>query len=97
MLYRRHGIKSTRKPDIKFGKKDLLAEDEFDSKYGKERITILLDQQVVDAFRKKAQEEGKKYQALMRDSLKAAIFGDDKSVLEKRLEKVEAILFKKHA
>lgn len=90
-------MKSTRKADIKFGKKDLLAEDEFDPKYGKERITILLDQQVVDAFRKKAQTEGKKYQALMRDSLKASIFGEDRSDLEKRLEKVEAALFKKQA
>ena len=89
-------MKSTRKADIKFGKKDLLAEDEFDPKYGKERITILLDQQVVDAFRKRAQEEGKKYQALMRDSLKAAIFKNEKSDLEKRLEKVEAIVLKKH-
>jgi uncharacterized protein (DUF4415 family) len=90
-------MKSTRKPDIKFGKKDLLAEDEFDPKYGKERITILLDQQVVDAFRKKAKSEGKKYQALMRDILKAAVFSNDRSDLEKRLEKVEAVLFKKHA
>jgi predicted DNA binding CopG/RHH family protein len=90
-------MKSTRKPDIKFGKKDLLAEDEFDPKYGKERITILLDQQVVDAFRKKAKSEGKKYQALIRDILKAAVFSNDRSDLEKRLEKVEAVLFKKHA
>lgn len=90
-------MKSTRKADIKFGKKDLLAEDEFNPKYGKERITILLDQQVVDAFRKKAKAEGKKYQALMRDSLKASVFTDDKSDLEKRLEKIESIVLKKHA
>lgn len=90
-------MKSTRKPDIKFGKKDLLAGDEFDPKYGKERITILLDQQVVDAFRKKAKKEGKKYQALMRDSLKAFIFDESESDLEKRLARVEAALFKKHA
>ena len=90
-------MKSTRKTDIKFGKKDLLAGDEFDPKYGKERITILLDQQVVDAFRKKAQDEGKKYQALIRDSLKAAVFTNDKSDLEKRLAKVETALFKKQA
>lgn len=90
-------MKSTRKKDIKFGNKDLLAEDEFNPKYGKERITILLDQQVVDAFRKRAQAEGKKYQTLMRDSLKAFVFNDNTVEIEKRLEKIEAIIMKKLA
>ena len=88
---------STRKKDIQFGKKDLLAEDEFDPKYGKERITIFVDQQVVDAFRKKAKDTGEKYQALMREALKESVFGPDKSDLERRLAKVEAAVFKKRA
>jgi len=85
---------STRKKDIQFGKKDLLAEDEFDSKYGKERVTLFIDQQVVDAFRKKAQTEGGKYQALMREALRDVVFGSE---IEERLAKIEAAIFKKRA
>lgn len=58
------------KKDIEYGREDLLAENEFDPKYGKERITILVDQQVVDAFREKAQKEGPKYQTLIRETLR---------------------------
>ena len=83
---------STRKKDIQFGDKDLLSEDEFDPKYGKERITLFIDQQVVDAFRKKAEREGSKYQALMRESLKYTIF-DQGLDIEKRLGKIEAAVF----
>jgi len=72
--------------NYKFSDKDILAEDEFDPKHGKERITILVDQQVVDAFRARAAAQGEKYQALMREALRESIFGND---IIKRLEALE--------
>ena len=88
-------MSSIRKKDVKYGKKDLLVEDEFDPKYGKERISIMLDMQVVDAFREKAENEGKKYQVLIREILKNYIFGNKEKEIEKRLSRVEAAIFKR--
>lgn len=88
-------MKSTRKKDIQLGKKDLLSIDEFDPKYGKERITLFVDQQVVDAFRKMAKSKGEKYQALMREALRESVFRNPINELENRLAKVEAQVFKK--
>ncbi len=87
-------MNSIRKKDVKYGKKDLLSEDEFDPKYGKERISIMLDIQVVDAFRDKAKKEGKKYQTLIRDTLREYAFGSNEDI-EKRLERIEAAVFKR--
>ncbi len=86
-------MKSTRKKDIQFGDVDLLEVDEFDSKYGKERITIFVDQQVVDAFRRIAKSKGSKYQTLMREALREAIFGRSESEIENRLKKIEKAVF----
>ncbi len=82
-------MRSTNKKNIKFGSKDLLENDEFDPKYGKERITLFLDQQVVDAFRLKAEKTGDKYQALIRDVLKKHIFESERPDIENRLKKIE--------
>ncbi len=87
-------MSSTRKKDVKYGKKNLLSVDEFDPKYGKERISIMLDIQVVDAFRDKAKKEGKKYQTLIRDALREYAFGSDEDI-EKRLARIEAAVFKR--
>ncbi len=83
-------MSTSHKKDIEYGTEDLLAEDEFDPKYGKERITILVDQQVVDAFREKAERQGGKYQTLMREALRMVIFG---SKVEERLQRLEAKVF----
>ncbi len=90
-------MKSSRKKDIKYGDKDLLETDEFDPQYGKERITLFLDQQVVDAFRSQAKAIGVKYQTLIREALRDLIYQDPKNDLEDRLKKLEAVVFKKRA
>lgn len=90
-------MKSSRKKDLVYGEKDLLAMDEFDPKFGKERITLFLDQQVVDAFREKAKNSGTKYQTLMREALRAVVFQSEDHDLVERLKKLEAAVFKKRA
>lgn len=88
-------MSSIRKKDVQYGDQDLLSPDEFDSKYGKERISFLVDMQVVEAFRERAKREGKKYQVLMRETLRNAIFSNPVEDLEKRMEKIESVVFKK--
>lgn len=88
-------MKFTPNSDVKYGKNDLLAEDEFDPKYGKERITLFVDQQVVDAFRKEAKDSGQKYQALMRAALRDSVFQSKVTMLEKRLSRLEKKVYKK--
>ena len=82
------------KKDIKLGEKNVLANDEFNPKYGKERITILLDQQVVDAFRKMANAD-KGYQTLIREALREYIFHFKKSDVVMRINRLEEVVFKK--
>lgn len=43
---------------------------------GKTRITIMLDNEVLDAFRKSATAEGRGYQTAINDALRAAIQAD---------------------
>ena len=90
-------MSSTRKKDIQVGENDLLTADEFDAEYGKERISLLVDIQVIEAFREKAKREGKKYQVLMREALKDTIFSNPVDELEKRIKRVESAVFKKQA
>lgn len=87
-------MSTTIKKNIKLGKKNVLAEDEFDPKYGKERITILIDQQVVNAFRRMATSD-KGYQTLMREALRGYIFGSTQKDIVSRLNKLEKIVLKK--
>ena len=87
-------MNTTLKKDIKLSSKNVLANDEFDPKYGKERITIFLDQQVVNAFREMATAD-KGYQTLIREALRDYIFGSQPSDITSRLDRLEQIVLKK--
>jgi len=71
---------------IKYGKKDLLGPDTFNPKTAKERITIWLDEQVLDIFRKRAENEGTKYQSLINQVLRQSAH---KPTLVERIEQLE--------
>lgn len=75
-----------KKSKIKYSPKDILTEADFDKSKIKERITIWLDEEVVDAFRKRAKLEGSKYQALINQALKEAL---QKPSLLERIERLE--------
>ncbi|MCY4643849.1 MAG: BrnA antitoxin family protein [Bacteriovoracales bacterium] len=87
-------MNTTLKKNIKLSKKNVLANDEFDPKYGKERITIFLDQQVVNAFREMASAD-KGYQTLIREALRDYIFGSTPNDITSRLDRLERIVLKK--
>ncbi len=59
---------------------------------GKTRITIMLDEDVLEAFRARAEREGKGYQTAINEALRAAINNQDDApvtvaVLRKELRK----------
>ena len=61
------------KKKVKYGKSDLLDEDEFHAKYAKERISIWIDEEVINAFRERANEENAKYQTLINQALRRSM------------------------
>lgn len=83
------GGKSMSKKKINYAKHDVLSDKEFSAKTAKERITIWIDEEVVDAFRARAADEGTKYQTLVNSALRAAI---TKPSLVKRVETLERSL-----
>jgi len=76
---------SIKNKKICYGKVE-IPEDAFESRNVKERITIMLDQDIVDSFRAKASKLGDKYQSLINRTLREALERPD---LEKRVEKLE--------
>ena len=85
---------TTKNKAIKYGKVELDA-DEFDKKYTKVRVTMMVDEDVVDAFRAEAAKKHMGYQTLMNQRLRDSISGE--ATLEKRLEALEKIVLKKLA
>lgn len=47
---------------------------------GKTRITIMLDNDVIDAFRERAERQGRGYQTAINEALRAALHADNASV-----------------
>ncbi len=76
---------TTKNKKITYGKVE-IPEDAFDPRNVKERITIMLDQDVLDEYRSRAQKTGDKYQSLINRTLREAL---EKPELEKRIEKLE--------
>lgn len=74
------------KKKISYSEKDVLSDADFDKANVKERITIWLDEEVVDAFRLRAKQEGAKYQALINQALKESL---NKPSLLERIERLE--------
>ena len=78
------------KKKISYGKVD-LSEDEFEPQNVKERITIFIDQDILDGFRSKAKVEKTKYQTLINQALREACQNPS---LEDRVEALEKTLKK---
>ena len=70
---------------IKYGKVNIPNENLHPQNI-KERITIFLDQDVLDVFREKAKTSGDKYQSLINKALREAAKRPD---LEARIEAIE--------
>ena len=74
---------------IKYGKKDLITQEDIDPKNAKERLSIWVDEEVVNGFRKRAMDQNTKYQTLMNQALREFL---SKPSLVERIEKLEKTL-----
>lgn len=82
------------KKPVKYGKVELDA-DEFDPKYRKVRVTMMVDEDIVEAFRVEAVRRHVGYQTLMNQRLRESLSSE--TSLEKRLEALEKLVMKKLA
>ena len=71
---------------IKYGKKDIVSAEDLDPKNAKERLSIWIEESIVDAFRARAKIENTKYQTLMNQALREYI---EKPSLAERVERIE--------
>jgi uncharacterized protein (DUF4415 family) len=55
---------------------------------GKTRITIMLDDEVIEGFRVRAEAAGRGYQTLINEALRAWLAEDDRPVTAKMLRKI---------
>lgn len=75
---------------IKLAKKNTIAPDEFEAKFAKERISIWIDEDVLDEFRKIAKDNNSKYQTLINEVLRNYAFAPKSKNVEKILAKIES-------
>ena len=73
---------STKNKKIVYGKVE-IPDDAFEPRNVKERITIMVDQDVLNVYREKAEKTGDKYQSLINRTLREALGKPD---LERRVE-----------
>lgn len=83
-----------KRPKIEYGNVE-LSENEFDPKEAKFRVTMWMDLDLVDEVRKRAAQDGMKYQPWINRKLRDAILGQNS--LEKRIEALEGAVFRKVA
>lgn len=73
------------KKKIKYGKVDVLSDEDF--RNPKIRISMMVDEEVIKAFKERAKESGEGYQTIMHRVLREASL---KPSLEERLQKLES-------
>ena len=88
-------MRSSKTAKIKYGKKDLLIEDDLDPKNHKVRITSFIDGDILVELKARAEQQGTRYQTLLNQLLRQAL-KDSASVAE-RLKKLEEAVFRKSA
>lgn len=66
---------------ITYGDEDVLGDEEFSPKNVKERITTMVDQDVLDVIRKRAAAEGIGYQTLINRALRDTFLSGPRAVV----------------
>ncbi len=85
---------TTKSKKLKYGNVELDA-DEFDRKHSKVRITMMVDADVLEAFRAEAVQRRVGYQTLMNQKLREAVSSE--ANVEERLKALEKIVLKRMA
>ena len=55
---------------------------------GKTRITIMLDDDIIEVFRTRAEAAGRGYQTLINEALRAALWQDDRPLTAKTMREI---------
>lgn len=82
---------------IVYSDNDKLADDEFDKKNTKVRITTFIDLDIIEKLKEEAANSGKKYQTLLNEKLREVLLEEESikstlSNINKRLSNVEKCL-----
>lgn len=77
---------------IKLSKKNSISPDEFDPKNSKERISIWIDEDVLDEFKDLARKNNSKYQSLINEVLRAYAFSSKNKNVDKIIAKIETAI-----
>lgn len=77
---------------IKLSKKNTIPADEFEPKYAKERISIWIDEDILDEFRNLARKGNTKYQSLINEVLRTYAFSPRTRNVEKIIAKIETAI-----
>lgn len=81
---------------IRYAKKDVLSDEDFDPQRIGHRISIVIPEDVLMSCRNLAREKGMGYQTLMNQILRREILGDSSGkTLEERLLKLEEIVMQR--
>ena len=64
---------NTTNKKLSYGKKNLLTDEKFDPSKAKVRISIMIDGDILEAFKKMASKAGGKYQSLMNQKLRDTV------------------------
>ncbi len=75
---------------IKLSRKNVIAADEFEVKFSKEKISIWIDEDILDELRKMAKKNNGKYQTLINEVLRNYAFTPKIKNVEKILTKIES-------
>jgi len=84
-------IKKTKGADIRYGKSDQLKDKDFDSRNVGHRISIVVPEDVLMAYRQQATGEGIGYQTLMNRVLRGHLAEGE--TLTERLARLERAVF----
>jgi predicted DNA binding CopG/RHH family protein len=84
---------STKKNKIQYGEKDRLSAEDFAPENVKQRISIMIDMDVLDKVKVHAKNAGLPYQTFINQLLRQHVSGQ--STVEQRLKKIEETIFKK--
>jgi hypothetical protein len=76
---------------IRYGKKDVIAADEFEPKNVKERITTMIDEDIIDWLKGEAAKNKTGYQTLLNSILREAKDGKAEDDFSKRVWEVIAV------
>ena len=87
-------IKKTKNADIQYGKQDKLKDSDFEPQNIGHRISIIIPEDILTAYRKLGSEKGLGYQTVMNQILREYVSSGNESIAD-RIKRLEKAVFKR--